>query len=89
MLISQTPDNQMKDTKLQLTVNAIDKDFKNTTILTESVDTVKGKAMVNIKPPDSAVALTIDCGNNESHAYKADDLRLFADLELHSRRAVE
>jgi len=71
MVITETPDNKMLDAKLQVTVTAIDKDFKNTSILTKTVNTDKGKAMVSITPPANAVALSIECTSGEARAYKA------------------
>ncbi len=71
MVITETPDNQLKDAKVQVTINAVDKDFKNTSVLSQTVSTTKGKVMVGIKPPASAVALTIDCTAGDSYAHKA------------------
>jgi CD109 antigen len=71
MIITESPDNQMKDVEVQVSVTAIDKDFKNTTIINKKVNTIKGKAVVQMTPTASAVALTINCSTSDANAYKA------------------
>ncbi|MBI4320252.1 MAG: hypothetical protein HY675_17310, partial [Chloroflexi bacterium] len=61
LVVSQTPDKLPVDTRVNARITYFRKDFTTVSAEQKNVNTVKGKALVEITPPKDAVALTIDC----------------------------
>ena len=61
LVVTQTPDNQLVDSQVAVSISYYDKDFKNIKTDKESVTTVKGKALVEMTPPQNVIAFTINC----------------------------
>jgi len=61
LIVSETPDNEPVDTDIRIEVSYIDDEYSQITTDTKEVKTDKGKVIIEINPPDKAVALTVDC----------------------------
>jgi CD109 antigen len=62
LIVTQTPDNQLVDSSVQATVTYYDSKLSAIGKADQkTVAAAKGKALVNITPPDNAVAFTINC----------------------------
>ena len=70
LIISQTPDNQLVDKEVQVHLTCIGEDFKNLSKETRKIVTVKGKAFVEIVPPDESIAMIIECSTENAYATK-------------------
>ncbi|HEY94930.1 MAG TPA: alpha-2-macroglobulin [Dehalococcoidia bacterium] len=61
LIVSETPDNKPVDTDIRIEVSYLDDEYSQITTDTKEVKTDKGKVIIEITPPEKAVALTIDC----------------------------
>ncbi|TFH34999.1 MAG: alpha-2-macroglobulin, partial [Dehalococcoidia bacterium] len=59
LVITETPDNQPIDAKVQVEVTFLDKDFKDVKTVKQDVKTKNGTALFSVDPPADAVALSI------------------------------
>jgi len=63
MAVSETPDNQLVDTSLTANIAYLNKDYAQISKVTLKDDTVKGKHVFELTPPQDSVALTIQCSS--------------------------
>jgi CD109 antigen len=70
LVITQTPDNTLVDSKVDVNLFYYNKDFKNIGSDKKTVSTVKGKALVEITPPTDSIALTINSSAQGTSASK-------------------
>ncbi len=71
LVVTETPDNKLKEASLQVKVTSIDKDYKTKNLIEKNVKTDKGKAVIDIIPPGDAVAMTIECSGANAYATRA------------------
>jgi len=71
LLITESPDNKPLDAVVDFNIAYLDKDFRQVSTEQKQVDTVKGKALVSITPPEASAALVINASSGESNATKA------------------
>ncbi|MDD5094735.1 MAG: alpha-2-macroglobulin family protein [Dehalococcoidia bacterium] len=60
LIVTETPDNQLTDALVQVTVTYVDKDFDQFKKDTTPVKTQGGKAILSFTPPEKATALQIE-----------------------------
>ena len=60
LVVTETPDNQPVDAKIDTTVTYSNSKFEVISTDKTTLQTVKGKAILNITPPTDAIALTIE-----------------------------
>jgi len=60
LVVTETPDNQPVDANIDTTVTYSNSKFEVISTDKKTVQTVKGKAILNITPPADAIALTIE-----------------------------
>lgn len=60
LIVTETPDNKPVDAKIDTTVTYSNSKFETTRTDKKTVQTVKGKAVLDIVPPADAIALSID-----------------------------
>ena len=60
LVVTETPDNQPVDAKIGTTVTYSNSKFEVISTDEKTLQTVKGKAILNITPPADAIALTIE-----------------------------
>lgn len=70
LVVTQTPDNQLVDAKVDARITYFRKDFSQARVDQKSVATTKGKALVDVTPPKDAVALTIEASSQGSQAIR-------------------
>jgi CD109 antigen len=70
LVVTKTPDNNMVDTQVNAKISYLDKDFKQINFEPKTLNTTKGKVVVEINPPADAVALTISCSSQSASANK-------------------
>jgi len=61
MIITETPDNKPIEATVGITVTYLDSEFKEEGKDEKEVETKKGKAMLEVTPPEDSVALVIEC----------------------------
>jgi len=71
IVFSETPDKQLIDTPVTVSVSYLDSTFKEIKNKDYSTATVKGKALVEITPPEGCAALTINCNANDASATRS------------------
>jgi len=69
LVITESPDNKPVEAKVEVTVTYLDKELKEEKEKKE-IKTEKGKAVVEITPPQESVALIIDCSAEGAQASK-------------------
>jgi CD109 antigen len=70
LVVTETPDNKLVDEAVEVRVVYVDSEFRETGDEDISIDTVNGKAMLEITPPDDAAALSIRCSAGDAMAEK-------------------
>ena len=60
LVITETPDNEAVDAKVDVTVTYLDKRFQEIDKDKKAVSTKNGKALIDITPPDDSVAMVIE-----------------------------
>jgi len=70
LLVTETPDNQPLDAKVELSLAYLDEDFQAFDQQTQRIQTEKGKALVTITPPSRAIALEAHAQARDAYAYK-------------------
>jgi CD109 antigen len=71
LVVSETPDNQLVDTSLNVEISYLDKNFQNLKTLNLKGDTNKGKKVFDINPPANCIALTINLNNGSAIASRS------------------
>jgi CD109 antigen len=70
LIVSETPDNKLVDSDVQVHVAYLDKDYKEIKNLDRQEKTVKGKLLLEINPPQDSIALTVSCSVQNASASK-------------------
>jgi CD109 antigen len=70
LIVSETPDNKLVDTDVQIHVVYLDKDYKEIKKLDRQEKTNKGKLVLEISPPQDSIALTLSCSAQNASASK-------------------
>jgi CD109 antigen len=70
LLVTETPDNQPVDARVELSISYLDKNFQYLDQETQRVQTEKGKALVKIIPPSGAIALEAQAQSGDAYAWK-------------------
>ena len=60
LIVTETPDNQPVDAKVDTTVTYSNSKFESIKTDKKTIQTVKGKAILDITPPEDAIALSIE-----------------------------
>jgi CD109 antigen len=63
LIVTETPDNQPVDAKVELNITFLDKEYKDIKSVKDDVKTKNGTALFEVKPPDDAVALSINANS--------------------------
>ena len=71
LVVSETPDNQLIDTSLNVELAYLDKNFNNPKTLNLKGNTVKGKKSFEINPPADSIAMTINVNNGSAAATRS------------------
>jgi CD109 antigen len=70
LLITETPGNDPVDAQVKTTITYLDSEYKEIKEEIKTVQTVKGKAIVDITPPENAVAIAIESSADGAQASK-------------------
>ncbi|MGA9350821.1 MAG: alpha-2-macroglobulin family protein [Anaerolineae bacterium] len=70
LLVTETPDNQPVDAKVELSISYLAEDFQYFDQEMETVWTEKGKALVTVTPPSGAIALEAQAQSGDAYAWK-------------------
>jgi CD109 antigen len=60
LIISETPDNQPIDTEVAVTITYLDNEYQEMHTEEKQIDTTRGKAIIELIPPQDSVALIIE-----------------------------
>jgi CD109 antigen len=71
MVVTKTPDNKLVESTVKATITYLDDKLQAVKTENKTINTVKGKAIIEINPPSNGVALTIQCNAEGAQAYKA------------------
>ncbi|MDY6912307.1 MAG: MG2 domain-containing protein, partial [Chloroflexota bacterium] len=71
LIVTETPDNQPIDARVQVDIKYIDKEFKEVGGEGETITTQKGKSIISVTPPRDATALQITASSGDASATKA------------------
>ena len=71
IVFSETPDKQLVDTPVKIAVSYLDENFKEIKNKDYSTNTIKGKALIEIAPPEGCAALTISCSAKDASATRS------------------
>ncbi len=61
LIITETPGNEPVEADIDVTITYLDSEYSEVGQDKKEVETVKGKALVEITPPEKSVALTMEC----------------------------
>jgi CD109 antigen len=67
LVITETPGNQPMDRKVDLTITYMDKHFQDLETDTQEINTLHGKALLELTPPEEAIALMIEASSGDSY----------------------
>ncbi len=70
LILTETPDNKPVEAKVAVEVTYFASDFEEVDTDNEEVETVKGKAIIEVTPPKKSVALVIDASGEGNEASK-------------------
>src|ERR1035437_1776268 len=70
LVLTQTPDNQPVDAKVSASITYMNSSFQDIKTEKQDLNTVKGKAALNLTPPAEAVALLIEASSGNASASK-------------------
>jgi CD109 antigen len=71
LVVTETPDNQLIDTEVNVAVKYYDNDFESFGDTEQTLNTVNGKTMVTVTPPEDSAALVIEVSTPEAYAERA------------------
>jgi CD109 antigen len=70
LIITETPDNEPVEAKVKVTVTYLNDELDEEKEEEKEVETTKGKAMVEVVPPDNSVVMIIECSAEGAQASK-------------------
>jgi len=69
LVLTETPDNKPVDSRVHVTITYVDTDFEE--IKTEEdIDTTGGKTLLDLEPPEEAIALILEASAGDAYASK-------------------
>ncbi len=68
LLVTESPDNELVEAKVNLTVTYLNDDLEEEKKEQKQTETEKGKALVEITPPQKSVALILECSADDAEA---------------------
>lgn len=68
LVLTETPGNQPVDSKVDLTITYMDKHFQDLETDTQEINTLQGKALLELAPPEEAIALMLEASSGDSYA---------------------
>jgi CD109 antigen len=71
LIVTETPDNKLVDEEVRVDITYLNNDFEEIRQVDRTVNTVNGKAILEITPPDDCAALLIKCYAADAQAEKA------------------
>ncbi len=71
LIITETPDNQPIDAKVQVEVTFLDKEFKDVKTVKQDIKTENGTALFKLDPPADAVALSVNAQSEGKYVERA------------------
>ncbi len=71
LIVTETPDNKLIDEEVKVDITYLSHDFEEIGQFDETVNTVNGKIIFEITPPDDCAALVIKCNAADAYAEKA------------------
>jgi CD109 antigen len=71
LIVTETPDNQLIDTEVEVNVKYFNNDFEIFDTDEQTVNTVNGKVMLEITPPEESAALSIVVTTPQAYAERA------------------
>jgi CD109 antigen len=70
LVLTETPDNKPVDSQVNLTINYLDTDFEDLDEEEKEISTLNGKALLELTPPEDAIALVIEASAGDAFAMK-------------------
>jgi CD109 antigen len=67
LLLTETPGNQLVDRNVEVTITYMDKNFQDIKTDTQEISTLQGKALLEMAPPEQAIALMIEASSGDSY----------------------
>lgn len=67
MAVTQTPDNQLVEGKVTVTATFANSKLDNIETEKKEIKTAKGKAVLELSPPDEAVAVTLEASSGDAY----------------------
>jgi CD109 antigen len=67
LVLTETPGNQPLDSKVDVNITYMDKDFQDLETDNQEINTSKGKALLELAPPEEAIALMIEATSADSY----------------------
>jgi CD109 antigen len=71
LIVTETPDNKLIDEEVGVDITYLNSDFEEIRQVDRTVNTVNGKTILEITPPDDCAALLIRCKAADAQAEKA------------------
>jgi CD109 antigen len=68
LLLSQTPDNQPLEKPVTVTITYMDDNFRDFKTETRNIITSQGKALLELAPPDEAIAMMVEASSGDAYA---------------------
>jgi CD109 antigen len=68
LVVTQTPDNQPVEANVETTITYTNSKFEDFKTDKRTVTTTKGKAILDITPPDESIAMTIEASSGQAYA---------------------
>jgi CD109 antigen len=67
LVLTETPGNQPVDRQIEITIAYMDENFRDFKTETQEINTVQGKALLELAPPEEAIALMIEANSGDSY----------------------
>jgi CD109 antigen len=67
LLLTETPDNQPVERPVNVTITYMDDSFQDFKTDTQNITTSKGKALIELAPPEEAIAMMIEASSGDSY----------------------
>lgn len=71
LLVTETPDNRPVDAPVKVNVSYVNESYKTVSSVERTINTIKGKEILELTPPDGVIAMQVDASSGSSRATKA------------------
>jgi CD109 antigen len=68
LLLTETPDNQLVERPVKVTITYMDDNFQDFKTETQNITTSQGKALLELAPPDKAIAMMVEASSGDAYA---------------------